>query len=120
MEEGIVFSVCDESNGHSSSENQEKIYEKMTQLNTILNDLFQQWAKNLSQIRELAVSVIQSTLPSSSDQPISNISQLLSTFQTGAILHCGSFNSFFSLIHFQSFLQIWINITTINYVWNMN
>ena len=96
-----MFSVCDESNGHSSSENQEKLHEKIAHLNTILNDLFQQWAKNLSQIRELSVSIIQlthsSSLPPTSDQLTSNISQILSTFQTGAILHCGSFNHFLSL-----------------------
>ncbi len=55
----LFFSVCDEPKGNSTSENQEKIYEKINKLNDVLNQLFQKWAKNLSQLREIAVAIIQ-------------------------------------------------------------
>lgn len=89
----ILRSVCEENTVHSSSDNQEKLDDKIAHLNTILNDLFQQWAKNLSEIRQLSVSIIQFTLPTASDQLNLHLTQLLSTFQTGAILHCGSLNN---------------------------
>jgi len=54
-----LFSVCDESIVNSSSENQEKITEKINKLNNVLNELFQRWANNLSQLREIAVAIIQ-------------------------------------------------------------
>jgi transcription termination factor NusB len=55
----LAFSVCDEPKANNLSENQERIYEKINKLNDILNQLFQQWAKNLSQLREIAVAIIQ-------------------------------------------------------------
>ncbi len=88
MEIIIFFSVCDEPKGNSSSENQEKIYGKINKLNDVLNQLFQRWANNLSQIRELSAAIIQS-IPTASDQLDGKISQILLIFQTGAIIHCG-------------------------------
>ncbi len=55
----LFFSVCDESIVNSSSENQEKITEKINKLNNVLNELFQRWTNNLSQLREIAVAIIQ-------------------------------------------------------------
>ncbi len=119
----FFLSVCDEPKVNSSSESQEKIYEKIHKLNDILNQLFQKWANNLSQLRELSVGIIQfnhSSLPNLSDQLDTTISQILITFQTGAIIHCGSFISFsISQILFL-FVKILIRIIMINYVWNMN
>ena len=86
--------MCDEPKGNSSSENQEKIYEKIDKLNDVLNQLFQRWANHLSQLRELSAAIIQfthSSLPTTSDQLDAKISQILILFQTGAIIHCGLF-----------------------------
>ncbi len=115
--------VCDEPKGNSSSENQEKIYEKIDKLNDVLNQLFQRWANNLSQIRELSSAIIQfthSSLPTTSDQIDAKISQILVTFQTGAIIHCGSLDRFSMKKFLSFFLKILIRIITINYVWSMN
>ncbi len=119
----FFLSVCDEPKVNSSSESQEKIYEKIHKLNDILNKLFQKWANNLSELRELSVGIIQfnhSSLPNLSDQLDTNISQILITFQTGAIIHCGSFISFLFLKFFFFCVKILIRIIMINYVWNMN
>lgn len=105
-------SVCDEptSDSSSSSANQEKIYEKISKLNNILNELFQKWANNLSQLRELSVAIIQicySSRSTPSDQLHTKVSQILLTFQTGAIIHCGlSIHSFLFGIKFSIFLKI--------------
>lgn len=120
----LFYSVCDEPEGNSSSETQEKLYEKIHKLNDILNQLFQRWANNLSQLRELSVAIIQfshSSLPTISDQLDTKLSQILTTFQTGAIIHCGSFLSFIFIKKIFVFhLKILIRIIMINYVWNMN
>ncbi|CAF0987223.1 unnamed protein product [Rotaria sordida] len=85
-----IKSVCDEPNFNSSSENQEKLYEKINKLNVVLNQLFQQWANNLSQLREIAVAIIQfdSSLPTTVEQLQAKIIEISTTFQAGAIIHC--------------------------------
>ncbi|CAF1535021.1 unnamed protein product [Rotaria magnacalcarata] len=83
-------SVCDEPKLISSLENQEKIYGKIHKLNDALNQLFQRWINNLSLLREIAVAIIQfdSSLPTTADQLQAKIVEILTTFQTGAIIHC--------------------------------
>lgn len=55
----LSFSVCDEPNVTSSSDNQAKIQTKIQALNDVLKQLFQRWAKNLSHLREISVAMIQ-------------------------------------------------------------
>ncbi|CAF2503635.1 unnamed protein product [Rotaria sp. Silwood2] len=85
-----IKSVCDEPKSNTSSENQETIYEKINKLNNVLNQLFQRWANNLSQLRETAVAIIQfdSSLQTTVEQLQAKIIEILTTFQTGAIIHC--------------------------------
>ncbi|CAF4685473.1 unnamed protein product [Rotaria sp. Silwood1] len=85
-----IKSVYDEPKFNSSQENQENIYEKINELNDVLNQLFQRWANNLSQLREIAVAIIQfdSSLPTTVEQLEAKIIEILTTFQTGAIIHC--------------------------------
>lgn len=91
-EKVLVFaikSVCDEPKTNSISDNQEKTYSKISKLNEILHKLFEKWAENLSKLRLLSVGIIQLISSSTkSDEIDSNLSQILSAFQTGAIIHC--------------------------------
>ncbi|CAF1550876.1 unnamed protein product, partial [Adineta ricciae] len=85
-----IKSVCDEPTVSSSSGNQDKVYEKINALNSVLNQLFQKWASNLSYLREICADVIQIdlSLPDTADQMQAKIAEILSAFQTGALIHC--------------------------------
>jgi len=99
----IATSVCDEPKPSSISDNQEKIYSKISELNQILHQSFEKWAQNLSNLRLLSSRIIQ--LTATSDEIDSVISQILSAFQNGAIIHCGSL-IFFANIKFEFFCSM--------------
>ncbi|CAF1431644.1 unnamed protein product [Adineta steineri] len=85
-----IKSVCDEPKMSSSSDNQEKICEKINKLNDVLNQLFQRWAQNLSQLREIAAEIIQYDLssPTIADELQIKVTEMFSIFQAGALIHC--------------------------------
>lgn len=102
-----------------SSEDQENLYERIGKLNENLHQFLHQWSQNISQLREISVAIIQlgstrfsfqndrkrdkfvrhfsseSSLPNSFDRLQEKIGELLTIFQSGSIIHCGSLNFLF-------------------------